>query len=54
MVMSASSRPSVATRLLELLWIRALKPNGVLPAITTDRVRAVRALVLTWTDDDNV
>ena len=53
MAISEHSRPPVATSLLEQLWIRALKPNGVLPPITPDRVRAVRALVLTWTEDDN-
>ena len=51
--MPAHSRRLVAPRLLEQLWIRALKPNDVLPAITLDRVRAVRALVLTWTEDDD-
>ncbi len=51
--MKARSRRSVAPRLLEQLWLRALKPNGVLPAITLDRVRAVRALVLTWMEDDD-
>ena len=49
----ARSRPPVATRLLEQLWIQALKPNGVLPTITIERVRAVRALILTWEEEDN-
>lgn len=53
MVTSAYGHPPVATRLLELLWIRALKPNGVLPRLTLDRVREVRALILTWKDEDN-
>lgn len=50
--MSARSRPLVATSLLEQLWIRALKPNGALPAITLDRVREIRALILSWTEED--
>ena len=51
--MPIRSRPPVSTRLMEQLWLRALKSNGVLPAITLDRVRAVRALILSWTEKDN-
>ena len=53
MAPSARDRPPVAIRLLEHLWIQALKPNGVLPTITIERVRAVRALILTWAEEDN-
>lgn len=53
MALPARRRPPVSTRLLEQLWIRALKPNGVLPPISIERVRAVRALVLSWAEDDN-
>ena len=45
--------PTASNRLLELLWIRALKPNGFLPMITLDRVREVRALIISWTEEDN-
>lgn len=44
----------VNPRLLEVLWLRALKPYGKLPIITPDRFRQLRDLVLSWkeTGDD--
>jgi hypothetical protein len=46
--MAATSAIPINPRLLELLWIRALKPYGKLPIITPDRAQQLRTLVLSW------
>jgi hypothetical protein len=50
--MAATSSIPINPRLLELLWIRALKPYGKLPIITPDRAQQLRALVLSWREPE--
>ena len=42
----------INTRLLELLWLRALKPYGKLPIINLDRAQQLRALALSWREPE--
>jgi hypothetical protein len=47
-----SKRRAPGTRLVELIWFRALARGGKIPVPTIERVNAVRRLVALWAEED--
>ncbi|HEY8577771.1 MAG TPA: hypothetical protein VIL88_15710 [Devosia sp.] len=47
----AQPRVRPGERLTQQLWLRALAPGGRLPMPTIERIRAVKELVATWTEE---